>query len=361
MKIAHIVLAPRQSGAEILVCELTVRHRQAGVKSHVIALEPAHADFLERIRNQADSGIRWDVPARSLSRLGRLRWLRRAIGDVRPHVIFAHSVIPAFYARLVTTRPVVPVLHSAEADDFALPELERFERLVACRAATVVAVVQAAADAYARRFRGAQVQTIPNGIYTKRYLYSESSRRAARNEFGFGCDAFVVAQVGRVHPVKQQHVFIEAIVRARRVRPSLRPVIAGLIEDRAYAERLRELCVTNGLVPSDVLLGTLDDVAGLLSAADGFVMPSLMEAHSLAMLEALASGIPILASRIAAFEQYSNQPGVRLLPPGDVSEWAAALTEVGDSRQRFQRPLLEIDISDTAARYFELARRVRKP
>jgi glycosyltransferase involved in cell wall biosynthesis len=324
--------------------------------SEVIALEPSHPDFIERIQSQIGHGIRWSIPDRSLSRIERLWWMYRIVRRVRPDVVFAHSVIPAFYARLATTRPVVPVLHGA--DDFAATELELAERWLRYRAARVVAVIPHAAAAYEKRFPNAAVQVIPNGIDVERFSESLSIRSAARDRFGFAPNDFVVVQVGRVLPVKQQHLFVDAVARARVVEPSIRPVIAGLIEDASYAERVRVNCRACGLDPGKVVRGSVEDIPSLLAASDAYVMPSKKEAHSLAMLEALVAGLPILASEIPAFSDFAEQSGVRLIPSEDVLAWSSALVEASRNRVRFKRPSTQLSIAQTASRYLDLAGQV---
>ena len=88
-----------------------------------------------------------------------------------------------------------------------------------------------------------------------------------------------------------------------------------------------------------------------------FVMPSRCEAHSVAFLEALASGIPIVASRIPSFAFASGFPGVQLVDTDDVPCYAdAVVAALGQARA--QRSLAGLTLRDTAARYRAIAHQV---
>ncbi|MFP3534130.1 glycosyltransferase, partial [Burkholderia sp. SIMBA_042] len=78
--------------------------------------------------------------------------------------------------------------------------------------------------------------------------------------------------------------------------------LAGLTEDPSYGDALQRLVEQHGLSGKVRFLGSRPDIPALLSAADVYVMPSQREAHSVAMIEALANGVPIVASTIPVFE-----------------------------------------------------------
>jgi glycosyltransferase involved in cell wall biosynthesis len=88
-----------------------------------------------------------------------------------------------------------------------------------------------------------------------------------------------------------------------------------------------------------------------------FVMPSRSEAHSVAFLEALASGVPIVASKIPAFAFANGFPGVQLVDTDDVQCYADAVV-VALGQARAQRSLAGLTLRDTAARYRAIARQV---
>jgi len=99
------------------------------------------------------------------------------------------------------------------------------------------------------------------------------------------------------------------------------------------------------------MLGSREDIPALLSAADLYIMPSLMEAHSVAMIEALASGIAVAASDIPTLRFSSTYKGVILHPAADKHAMAKAAEALLVNQKRFARNLAEFDISVTADKY----------
>ena len=95
----------------------------------------------------------------------------------------------------------------------------------------------------------------------------------------------------------------------------------------------------------------------VLSESNVFVMPSQSEAHSVAFLEALASGVPIVASKIPAFAFASGFPGVQLVDTGNVQCYAEAVI-VALGQARAERSLAGLTLRDTADRYRAIARQV---
>ena len=99
------------------------------------------------------------------------------------------------------------------------------------------------------------------------------------------------------------------------------------------------------------------DVAELLQASRVFAMPSRSEGHSIAFLEALASGVPVVASKIRPFSFAADFPGVHLCDPDDTRDYASALV-TALREPRSLRPLGGLTLADTAARYLAVAHEV---
>jgi len=106
--------------------------------------------------------------------------------------------------------------------------------------------------------------------------------------------------------------------------------------DGPERERLESLAAELGVADRVRFLGRREDIPQLLAACDVFALPSLYEGSSLAVLEAMAAGIPIVSSAIGGTDELieDGRSGL-LVPPGDVAAWAAALRRVlGDSQLR---------------------------
>jgi glycosyltransferase involved in cell wall biosynthesis len=158
---------------------------------------------------------------------------------------------------------------------------------------------------------------------------SRGRRQAARAALGIDPGQEVLVTVGRQDFQKGQWVLIEALARLVPLRPHLLLLIAGRSGDSS--ERLKSLCASLGVEKHVRFLGHRDDTPELLAAADLFVFPSLYEGLPGAVLEAMALGLPIVASDIAPVrEAVERAENARLVPAGDAPRLADAIGNVLD-------------------------------
>jgi len=137
-----------------------------------------------------------------------------------------------------------------------------------------------------------KVRTIYNGVDTARF--APGDRAAARLALGIPADAAVAGTVGRLDPVKDHAGLIHAFTRTRRAGTRAL-VIAG---DGPVRRDLERLIGELGVGDRVRLLGEREDVPSILQALDVFVLPSLGEGMSNAILEAMATGLPVIATRV---------------------------------------------------------------
>lgn len=186
----------------------------------------------------------------------------------------------------------------------------------------------------------ARVHVVPNGIEAVRFRFDEGVRRATRARTGLPERAFVVGGVGRLVPGKR----FDALVRAVAALPGAHLLLAGDGPERAG---LRRLAAELGAQSRIHLLGERDPlgdsadgrtpgIPALLAAMDVFVSPSREEAFGLAVVEALAAGLPVLHVTCPAIDDLpaAQAPGARRIGTG-TEELVAALRghmEAGASR-----------------------------
>jgi glycosyltransferase involved in cell wall biosynthesis len=143
----------------------------------------------------------------------------------------------------------------------------------------------------AEGFAADGVEVVPNGI-DPGTLPDDRARREARQLLGVGDEAFVIGTVGRLDPVKDLPTLVEAFASVRQARPGARLVIVGDGPARAELERLA------GAAPDIRLLGHRSDVRRLLPGFDVYASSSVFEGVSLTILEAMATGCPVVATRV---------------------------------------------------------------
>lgn len=185
---------------------------------------------------------------------------------------------------------------------------------------------------------GADVQdkiiVICNGVNVKRYGHA-GNREQVRTQLGFDKDARLIAMVGTLKKVKGHRYMIEAMASLVPQYPDLHLILVG---DGELREELQTQVKKLGLCQHIHFLGNRSNVAELLEASDYFVLPSLWEGLSMALLEAMITGLPTVASEVSGTVQVitPGETGV-LVPPGDIPGLIAALTQLLSDPAQAQR------------------------
>ncbi|MDR5757801.1 glycosyltransferase family 4 protein [Caballeronia sp. LZ035] len=350
MRILQVILAPRLSGAEVIAKGVAIGHQQGGHSVCIASLMPEHDDFAHiSAELQAHDVIRL-FPKRPLGRLGRLLFLQRAIRTFKPDIIFAHATIPALYVRALPTRvPIVWVMHSG-VNDFTNGVLLRAERLLSGRAKAVIGVSQKNIDEYVQEIGShPSMIVVPNGVDVSHFTDETLPAAPVAHK--------QIVQVGRYIPEKNQLQTVEAFAHVARVHPDARLRLCGVIENVAYHAAVVQRVAQLGLTERVAIDGPQMQVAQILRASSVFAMPSSFESQGISFLEALASGIPVVASAIAAFAFASNFAGVQLLDTADIDAYARGLLDAL-TQPRAERPLNGLTLQGTADRYLAIARDV---
>ena len=357
MRILHIVQTPRYSGAEMLVLALTKLHTSMGHPSNVAAMFPAETDFDTMIADQRKLAIDWIAPTRPLGRVARLAHLRQANQKFKPDVVFAHSVLPAAYARVAGLANVISVLHDASENDYSSGSIALVERGLQYRSKGVIAVSQRAAANYSKKYLKPHVVCIPNGIALDTYRNAQlNDRNTLLTSLGLPEDAVVALQVGRITGIKQQYLSVRAIAPLIEANSKIHLLLAGIYEDSESLATLQTEIQAHRLTTNVQLLGPRNDVSRLLQLADVYLMPSKQEAHSIALIEALSAGVAVVASNITPFSYTENMAGVELIDPNVTSDYRKAISKLLTQDQRYIRNLTQFDIRDTAQKYIDFAK-----
>jgi glycosyltransferase involved in cell wall biosynthesis len=362
MRIVHVIHTPRLSGAEVLVGNLALAQIAAGHDVSVVALAPLQDDYKEKWDRLLGAGVKAVAPLRRMTPMGRLRWCTQVACLRLACVVYAHTIIPSAYVRLTKQLTcsgyrVCSVLHSATQDDYDQNLWFWIELLIMPQPNFVVTVVPRAAENFYKRFgKNTAIHVIPNCSDLASAAFSPAARASTR-EMLLGAeneDAEIFLHIARIAPYKNQAVSIAA-ARAYAVQNRRRVVLllCGLEEDRRYFESLEQAITTQTTEFFQVqFLGSRRDVNRLLSASDLFLLPSSTELISLALLEALASGITIVASNIEAFRFSRRYAGVVLTEINEFSQRIATMSPA-KLRNRYSRDLRDFAPDEISKRYLK--------
>jgi glycosyltransferase involved in cell wall biosynthesis len=179
------------------------------------------------------------------------------------------------------------------------------------------------------------VTVIENGIPVDDFSHIDAATRAALGrELGLGSSDRVVIMVAALRPEKAHEVLLEAARLLAASRGDLKFLVVGDGPRRSELERLRTRLDLDACVR---FLGSRGDVARLLHLADVLVLPShpVVETLPLAVLEAMAAGVPVVATRVGSLPEVieSGRTGV-LIEPGNPQGLASALISVLDDPER---------------------------
>jgi glycosyltransferase involved in cell wall biosynthesis len=268
-----------------------------------------------------------------------VRWVPRFRRLVRSgcfDVVHAHSPVAASFARIA-----VRSLPARTRPSFLYTEHSRWPMYRrATRVANrmtyplndrVVAVSDDVRSTVDRQFREG-VEVIRHGIDLDRVLELQGERATVRAELGVRDDEVLVVTVANLRPVKGYPLLMDAAVRVIGARSDIEFVTAG--QGRQEAE-LRALHAALGLGDRFRMLGYLPNAARLIAGADVFVLASEHEGMPVAVMEALALGVPVVATAVGGLCE-AVVPGENglLVPAGDAAALADAILRLADSDER---------------------------
>lgn len=319
LHVAHLIQYFHVGGIERLVLALGRGLAARGVRTTVFAYVsngPFEAVYreagLETVFLETRPGVQALLPARLLAEFARRR----------VDLVHTHHLGPALYGALPARtlgRRVVHTEHSVELYD---TERRRLAGRLLPRLAHVVTVSHELA-AYRREHFGDAPEVIENGVEVPP-VADASARAAARELLQLPPDALVVGSVARLAAEKAPALLLEAFQLARAQAPQrdLRLVLVGDGSERALLERR---VAEAGLQEVVRLVGRRDDVERLLPAFDVFGLASEREGLPLAVLEAMAHGIPAVTTAVGALPALLSGGAGRLAPSGDAPALAQAL------------------------------------
>jgi glycosyltransferase-like protein len=235
-------------------------------------------------------------------------------------------------------------------DQFNDPRLQALQDRAITSADRLFVVSRLWRDRLARGY-GRDSTVVGNGVDTKRFSQRAHPQDAALRERLAVRNGPVILSVGGIEERKNTHRILQAFQILREASPTARLIIAGgssLLDHSAYQSQFAEL-LRAGRLPADAVLrpGSIPDadMPSLYRIADALVFPSLREGFGLVVLEAMASGVPVVTSRLPPFTEYLGDDAAFWCDPYDIVSITAAMLRALDPRRRWPKIIRGLDVA----------------
>lgn len=340
MKIAMVIdyYSPAIGGAELQLASLTPYLKMAGMDVRVITRRLAGLAPFELI-----NGVPvYRMPSHRSPKIATFMFQAFSIFHLarfKPDVIHAHgsysaALIGIAAKRLTQTRLVVKILSGQEITLLHSKFLggQRWKKILKHTDAFITISQQIDDSLIQAKVEDRRRWMIPNGVDLRRFRpIAQEEKKALRRQLGLPEDRLVVVYSGRLHHVKGADVLIKAWQRCPNRPQETQLVMLGT---GPMEKELRELAGENV-----TFKGAIFDVSPYLQAADIFVLPSQWEGLSNALLEAMACGLPVIASDCQGNKELIRQDETGFLfPVGDEAQLSRVLTHLMDHLEDGQRP-----------------------
>ncbi len=248
----------------------------------------------------------------------------------------AKNILISTMAKLFA-RPIVQHLQTAKHDEpDAVKAQGRLAWWAFSTADLYLSVSRGLTDGYlAAGLPAGRIREVPNGVDAERFSPSSSEERLAlRKQLNLPPERPVILFVGVISPDKQPHALLEAWLRTQQ-NPALAStlVFVGATDSTLFElggrliDQLRVTVAASSLADRIVFVPPTDQIQDYFRAADMYVMPSIREGMPIALLEAMACGLPCVASRLPGATDTMVEDGIngRLVAPGDRDAFATAI------------------------------------
>ncbi|MDI6773072.1 MAG: glycosyltransferase [bacterium] len=260
----------------------------------------------------------------------------RVLRRIRPHIVHTHTAKAGFLGRVAARLAGVPVVvhtfHGHILSHYYGPLQTRGLRLMERGLARLTDRIIAVSDQVRRDLldfgvgRPEQIAVIPLGLDLGPFLVCEAHRGGFRAEIGARPGERLVGIVGRLFPVKNHRLFLEAAALLAREMPAVRFAVVG---DGVLRGDLERLAASLGISDRMVFTGWRYDLPRVYADLDALAVSSNNEGTPVAAIEAMVAGVPVVATRVGGVPDLiaDGETGL-IVPPNDAEALAAALHRV---------------------------------
>ncbi|HSC88681.1 MAG TPA: glycosyltransferase [Polyangiaceae bacterium] len=355
MKVLHVINRMSAGGAERLVMDLLRCHSAKGISTDLMTLEEAESDFPSE---ELPSAVRtYSSPVGRMRSPLQVRAIARASSSY--DLVHAHLFPSQYWAALaqaISGTPTITTEHNTFNERRRYRVLRPIERRIYSRFQRIVSVSHATEQSLRKwiELPKGRFEVIENGVDLRRFRSASRLERRALHS-NLADEDFLLIMVARFTRQKDQMTVLRSLAKL----PSRFKL--ALVGDGELLPEHRDAAHQMGVSERVLFLGRRTDVPRLLKTCDLAVLSSHWEGFGLAVVEAMAAGIPVLSSDVPGLADVVRGAGW-LFGPGDTDGLASGILEIAGLPAEVREKHLELqrlradrfDVDTTANRYAAL-------
>lgn len=267
----------------------------------------------------------------SVSNIKAFKQLKEIIKKENYDIISCHTPMGGVLTRLAARKSNARIIYTAHGFHFFNGASKKnwliyypVEKLLARYTDTIITINQ---EDYkrAKKFNCKNIMYVPGvGVDTKKLSEAKNIRTKIEQEFGIPHEAKLLLNIGELSHRKNQKIIIEALAKLKNNNVYL--LICGIGE---YKEKLMDLSASLGVKNRVIFMGQRNDIPQICKSCDVFVFPSLQEGLPVALMEAMATGLPIVCSKIRGnVDLIEDEKGGILCDPNSSEQFRIAIEKV---------------------------------
>jgi len=357
IKVAHIVPMLSPGGAERVAVHIVRRLDRQRYEPVVISFTRRLGCDLDRMLEEAGVEVRYlgKRPGFDYRMYFRLHPVLR---DCQPDIVHTHLHVLRYALPFLLLLKRVSLLHTVHnlAEREIEPRARWIQRYALNHGVVPVAVAKEVALSLERLYGIQRCRVISNGIPTDSYACPQTPRREWRTKERFGTDDILFVCVARFAPQKNHSLLLKAFAQGPASDPKAHLVLVG---EGVLREQLEEQAKSLGLAGQVHFLGLRTDIPDVLGAMDVFVLSSDWEGNPLSVMEAMASGLPIVSTAAGGVADLveSGKQGL-IVPLGDVQGFSGAMISLLRNQEARQR--LGLAAARRARQSYDVSTRIRE-
>lgn len=338
IRLMHIINCFTFAGAEILVYNIAERIDKTRFDVFICSIGTndcvVESNIKKMLQNKSITVLELEKPSQK-NRIGGILRLAGLLRQYRIDVINTHCSSPDFYGKIAGFLVGVPFIYSTVHGKVGY---KRTREIFLRHLTTNYIAISEYIKNYMREDLGVpfdKIEIIRNGVESADYhsIDRQAAKKAIMTELGIDINKRVVASIGRLVQLKGHNYLIDAARDILNKYDDVHFLIVGNDKiDIEWANGLKRLVKDKKLEKYFTFTGTRNDINNILAGTDVFVLPSLTEGLPLTVLEAMASGVPVVSTDVGSVsEVVKHRENGLLIPPGNSQPIAQSVIELLDN------------------------------